>query len=87
MANQHYGFYCYQINSPGGQTTIQSTNGMYISLPSAGTTIRQAPSGTTAGVNSVTIASIVSVLPTGLNVKATEYLTDTAPATLNTAAT
>lgn len=87
MANNHYGFYAYQYDAPGGQTTVKSPNGMYVSLPSAGTVIRQAPANTTAGVSSVTILSLIDVLPTGLNVKKTTYYSDTAPATLNTAAT
>ena len=87
MANNHYGFYAYQINSPGGQTVVSSPNGMFVSLPSAGTVIRQAPTGTTAGVNSVTINALVDVLPTALNVKKTTYFTDSSAATLNTAAT
>ena len=87
MANNHFAFYAYQIDSPGGQTTIQSPNGAYQSLPSALSRIYAAPAGTTAGVNAVTILSIVETFPQGLNVKGTKYYTDTAAATLNTAAT
>ena len=86
MANNHFLASIYAVQSPlGAYTYLAGTQGVLNSFPSAGTRIYVADAGTVAG--SVTMNSVIELLPTGLNVHGFKFWTPTDVSTLNTAAT
>ena len=89
MANNHFLSSIYGIQTPldGSLTFVGGTTGIPNSFPSAGTRIYQAPSGTVGGNGSVTINSVIELLPTGLNKDGFKFFSADTVATLNTAAT
>jgi len=66
-------FNSYPFNGEGKQDT--GVMGVTQNLPSALTRFYTAPAGTTAG-NSITISSIVELLPVGLNQQPKKFYTD-----------
>lgn len=70
----------YGINGSG--TTSAGLSGVVNSFPSALTTFKAAPAGTT--MNTVTINSIITLLPSGLKVNTIEYYTDSTTTQLAT---
>lgn len=92
MANNHFLASIYRIGNNDLNTLFSTatsktpaTEGIQYSFPSGLCQFSPTPNGFTA--NGVTMASIITVLPTGLQVKPTQYYTDSTVSTLNTAAT
>ena len=88
MANNHFICNVYGVSQDpsAGITNFDTPYGLLNSFPSAGVRIYPAPSGTTAGTYNTTIASIIEVLPTGLNAKSTKYYSGASVASLASAA-
>jgi hypothetical protein len=87
MANNHFdiGIYRknqYDLKDAAGNPAAQ---GVLMSFPSGLTFIEPAPANTTA--NGVTMQSIISLLPAGLNQLSNKYYSAADVATLSTAAT
>ena len=86
MANNHFLANIYIVQPPlSPQSYVGGTNGISNSFPSAGTRFYPADSGVTA--NGVTMASVIELLPTGLNVHSFKFWTDKSITDLNTEAT
>lgn len=84
MAN-HFLASIYRINAQdlNKSTGIPATQGIPMSFPNQGV-LFYPPVGTVVA-NGVTMASVIEVLPTGLNQPSKKYYTDSSVATLNTA--
>lgn len=87
MANNHFDIGIYRKNQYDLKNAAgnPATMGVLMSFPSGLIFIEPAPAGTTA--NGVTMQSIISLLPTGLNQPSNKYYSAVDVATLSTAAT
>ena len=70
---QVIGIYVYGIDGPGGQTEIAAPGGQLNLLPTAG--IHVYPTTQQRGQANVTCASVIELLPTGLNQVSTKFFT------------
>lgn len=87
MANNHFITSCYGYSPQENNNIIPlgGSNGALQSFPSAGT--RFYPAEASSAINGVTVASVIVLLPTGLNNKALRFYSVDSVTTLNTAAT